>query len=363
MRKIMFICNVASAMKLFRLELLEKLQKESIIWMVAKFSDDELVYFNGRNFNCINVDIDRRGKSIINDSVLFYKYITILNKIKPDVVLTYTIKPNIYGLMACKIKNIYSIATVEGLGSLFFGKKFFLAKLIKFIYGRSLNLADKVFYLNDNIKSILKNIGVDEKKLKYTPGMGVNVNKFCLLPYEDNRSFNVLTIGRIMREKGFDEMVAAMDDFYNNHADLKWYICGKSEIGEEDILDKLLARPWVRYLGQVSDTRKVYGLSHVVLSATYHEGLSTVCLEASACGRPIIGSNIPGVKEVIDDGITGYLFTVKNSNEILEKLEQFYQLPFDKKILMGKMGRAKIMKYFNREKVNNIYIDTIYEKC
>ena len=282
MKKIMFICNVASAMKLFRLELLERLQKENAVWIVAKFSNDELVYFSGRNFNCVNVDIDRRGKNIINDFVLFCRYISILNKIKPDIVLTYTIKPNIYGLIACKIRNTCSIATVEGLGSLFFGKKFFLTNLIKFIYGRSLNLASKVFYLNDNIKLILKGIGVDEEKLTYTPGMGVNVDKFCLLPYEDNKNFNVLTIGRIMKEKGFDEMMAAMDRFYNSHTDLKWYICGKSEIGEEDILDKLLTRPWVRYLGQVSDTRKVYSLSHVVLSATHHEGLSTVCLEASA---------------------------------------------------------------------------------
>lgn len=362
MKKIMFICNVASAMKLFRLELLESLQKKNIIWIVAKFSDEELAYFNSHNFNCVNIDIDRRGKNIINDSVLFCKYIAILNEIKPDIVLTYTIKPNIYGLIACKMRNIYSIATVEGLGSLFFGKKFFLRKLIKFVYGRSLNLANKVFYLNDNIRLILKDIGVNEKRLKYTPGMGVNVNKFCLLPYEDNKSFNVLTIGRIMKEKGFDEMMEAMDKFYNSHTDLRWYICGKAEIGEEDILDKLLARPWVHYLGQVSDTRKAYGLSHVVLSATYHEGLSTVCLEASASGRPIIGSNIPGVKEVVEDGITGYLFAVKNSNEILEKLELFYQLPIDKKILMGKMGRAKVMKYFNRENVNNIYINAICGK-
>lgn len=359
MKKVLFIGNVSSAMKLFRFELLKEVLKKYSVWMISDFKDKDLQLFESIGVKCINIRIDRRGMNVCKDVILFFKYLIAINKIRPDICLTYTIKPNIYAGIVCKILKIKCMSTVEGLGTLFYSDETFIIKFIKILYGRTLCFAEKVFYLNDDIKERLIEFGINEENLIYSPGMGVNALKFEPCQCHDGKSFKVLTIGRIMAEKGFNEMLKATDEFHKRHKDFEWYICGTTEKGEEYWIKDILKRPWIKYFGQVTDVQEMYEKTNAVLTATYHEGMSTVCLEAGACCRPVLGSNIAGVREIIEDNITGYLFPVKDYKGIINKLEKMYQLPVKARREMGNAARCKILKEFDRKVINNIYMNAI----
>ena len=359
MDKILFVCNVSSAMKLFRLELIEEATKKYSVWIISDFKNEDLRLFEKIGAKCLNVSIDRRGMNVFKDIILFFKYLIIINKIRPDVCLTYTIKPNIYAGIVCKILKIKYMSTVEGLGTLFYSNETLILKFVKILYGKVLSFAERVFYLNDDIKDCLVKLGVENENLIYSPGMGVNTLKFNPCQCYCRKIFKVLTIGRIMVEKGFDEMLKATDEFHRRHKNFEWYICGTAEKEEERLMKEILKRSWIKYMGQVTDVHEMYEQTDVVLTATYHEGMSTVCLEAGACCRPVLGSNIAGVREIIEDNVTGYLFPVKDSKEIIDRLEKIYQLPAGARRQMGNAARSKILKEFDRKVVNNIYMNAI----
>ena len=354
-KKLIIIGNISSSTRVFRAELLESLLKTYTVWLIAQFTPDDLKFFTDMGVKCINLSIDRRGKNPLKDAVLLMGYFRYIRAIQPDLVLTFTIKPNIYAGLVCRWLKVKYIATVEGLGTIFNTDASFVNRCVQKLYGLGIRKAEAVFYLNDYIREVLLKLGVKEQQLRYTPGMGVNLEKFTPQPYPPEHPFRLLTIGRIMKEKGIGEVLAASDELIKQIPDLEWHICGAPEKGEEYWVEEMTKRPWIKYHGVVTDPRPMYAMVHTTTTTTYHEGLSTVCLESAACARPILGSNINGVKEVINDGSNGFLIKPHNASNVVQIVMKFYKLKKEEKTNMGIMARKQVKEKFNRKKVIEIY--------
>ena len=360
-KKLIIIGNISSSTRVFRAELFESLVKTYDVRLIAQFTPNDLKFFTDMGVRCIDLPIDRRGKNPLKDAVLLMRYFHHIRAIKPDLVMTFTIKPNIYAGLVCRWLKIKYIATVEGLGTIFNTDASFVNRCVQKLYGLGIQKAEAVFYLNDYIKEVLLKLGIKEQQLKYTPGMGVNLEKFTPQPYPPEHPFRILTIGRIMKEKGIGEVLAASDELIKQIPDMEWHICGAPEKGEEHWLEEISKRPWIKYHGVLTDPRSMYAMVHVTTITTYHEGLSTVCIESGACARPVIGSNIPGVRDTIVDGETGYLVGKKNIKDLITKTLVFYFNTMDIKKELGLKARIFVSCKFDRKKVVKIYEDVISE--
>ena len=252
----------------------------------------------------IDTPIERRGMNPIHDSKLFHQYRAILKEVKPDLVLTYTIKPNIYGGLACRMAHIPYAVNITGLGSAIENggwlKKFVLA-----LYKPALKGARVIFFENTGNRDTLAATGVVPKGRDVVlSGAGVNLEDYPYQSYPQEGPVRFLFVGRVMREKGVDELFAAakrMKQEYGNG--VEFHIVGSFEEGYKPLMDELEKAGVVQYHGYQSDMKHFYGMANCVVLPSYHEGMSNVLLEAAASGRPLITSDIPGCREAVEDGV------------------------------------------------------------
>ena len=265
----------------------------------------------------IDTPIERRGMNPIHDSKLFHQYRAILKEVKPDLVLTYTIKPNIYGGLACRMAHIPYAVNITGLGSAIENggwlKKFVLA-----LYKPALKGARVVFFENAGNRDTLAATGVvPQGRDVVLSGAGVNLEDYPYQSYPQEGPVRFLFVGRVMREKGVDELFAAakrMKQEYGNG--VEFHIVGSFEEGYKPLMDELEKAGVVQYHGYQSDMKHFYGMANCVVLPSYHEGMSNVLLEAAASGRPLITSDIPGCREAVEDGVSGYLCPAKDANAL-----------------------------------------------
>ena len=271
----------------------------------------------------IDTPIERRGMNPIHDSKLFHQYRAILKEVKPDLVLTYTIKPNIYGGLACRMAHIPYAVNITGLGSAIENggwlKKFVLA-----LYKPALKGARVIFFENTGNRDTLAATGVVPKGRDVVlSGAGVNLEDYPYQSYPQEGPVRFLFVGRVMREKGVDELFAAakrMKQEYGNG--VEFHIVGSFEEGYKPLMDELEKAGVVKYHGYQSDMKHFYGMANCVVLPSYHEGMSNVLLEAAASGRPLITSDIPGCREAVEDGVSGYLCPAKDANALYGAMQR-----------------------------------------
>lgn len=313
----------------------------------------------------IDTNLDRRGKNVLNEISLFKFYIKMLRKIKPNIVLTYTIKPNLYGGLACRLLNIPCINNITGLGTGFNSGKFLKAFLISF-YKISFKKSALVFFQNrKDMETILEN-RIVKGRYKLIPGSGVNLKDFKFTEYPIGKNpVKFLYMGRVMKDKGIDEFLEAAKIIKDKYKNTKFYILGfieKSQDHYRNLLKDYQSKGYIEYLGYQSDVKSFIEESHCLIQPSHSEGLSNVLLEAAAMGRPLIASNINGCKETIDEGKNGFTFEVNNSKDLANKIEKFIKLSYEEKITMGKNSRIKVENEFDRKIVVNSYLNAIKDK-
>ena len=300
----------------------------------------------------LNIPIDRRGMNPLHDGKLFHQYRVILREIKPDLVITYTIKPNIYGGIACRMAHIPYAVNITGLGSAIENggwlKKFVLA-----LYKPALKDAKVIFFENTGNRDTLVAAGVvPNGRDVVLNGAGVNLEDYPYQPYPQEGSVHFLFVGRVMREKGVDEFFAAarrMKQTYGQQ--VEFHIAGSFEEVYKPAMDKLEQEEIVKYHGYQSDMKPIYAMASCVVLPSYHEGMSNVLLEAAASGRPLITSDIPGCREAVENGVSGYLCPVKNAGALYDAIQRFAELPKDLKAEMGRRGRARMEQHFSKKAV------------
>ena len=300
----------------------------------------------------LETPIDRRGMNPIQDSKLFNQYRAMLRKVKPDLVITYTIKPNIYGGLACRMAHIPYAVNITGLGSAIENGGW-LKRFVLSLYRPALKDAKVIFFENTGNRDALVATGVVPKGRDVVlNGAGVNLEDYPYQPYPQEGPVRFLFVGRIMREKGVDEFFAAARRMKQNYGDgVEFHIVGSFEEAYKPLMDELAQAGVVKYHGYQSDMKPFYAMAGCVVLPSYHEGMSNVLLEAAASGRPLITSDIPGCREAVENGVSGYLCPVKNAGALYDAMQRFAELPKDLKTEMGRRGRARMEQHFSKKAV------------
>ena len=310
------------------------------------------------NVKLFESHIDRRGVNPFKDIKLFSFYSKLIKQICPDIVLSYTIKPNIYGGLASRVNKVKFIPTITGLGTAIENKGI-LRLITIMMYKSAMKKAKTIMFQNENNMRFMEKAKIGEKPYMLLPGSGVNIDDFKYLKYPDEENLNFMFIGRVMSDKGIDYYLETAKVIKDNHPKAEFHILGSYEEDYKDILRDLEKKGYIKYHGKVDDVRDYLKIASAIIHPTFHEGMSNVLLEAASTGRPIIASNIPGCKEIIDEGVNGFTFEVKNQNSLDTIVQKFINLPYEEKKHMGFKGREKIAQEFNREKVVNIYMNVI----
>ena len=334
----------------FRKELVEALMQEHEVILSTPFvgHEDDL---QAMGLRCIDTEIDRRSINPFKDMKLLKTYRKMLDEIQPDLVITYSIKPNIYMGSACKAKGIPYVTNVQGLGTAF--EKPVLSSVVPVMYRSALRKARTVFFENEeNAQFFLHKNIISAQQMKVLPGAGINLDEYPYVPMKDDGVCSFLFVGRIMKEKGVDEFFAAAKTIKAEFGEMVAFdVVGFYEDAYKETVDQLVADGVINFHGFQTDVHPFYEAADCVVLPSYHEGMSNVLLEAAASGRPLITSDIPGCREAVEDGVSGYLCPAKDADALYEAMRRFVELPESWRGEMGRRGRERMEQRFSKTAV------------
>jgi len=368
MKKVAIVLNSSWQAYNFRLNLAREMKKlDYSVIFIAPY-DEKYSELLKKEFEFFHIEMDPKGINPIGDFKTMQSIYQLYKEIKPDVVLNFTIKPNIYSSLVAKLLGIKSINNITGLGTVFI-KKSFVTAIVKLLYKVALNCSTKVFFQNNDDKNLfIENKLVDENKCSLIPGSGVDTEKFKPMPAENkgNTILRFLVVARILKDKGIYEYIEAIKILKQKYNNLEFQILGEIGVPNKTAIMKEEVDTWIdegliNYLGTTDKVEKILKDVDCVILPSYREGTPRSLLEAASMEKPIITTNVVGCKEVIDDGISGYLCEVKNSEDLAKKIDMMINLPLEKRLEMGKEGRKKILKEFSESIVINKYLDLIKE--
>lgn len=354
MKKVLILANSSGGLYDFRNELILELLKEYTVYVSVP---DETAVDKLKNEGCevIHTDINRRGMNPVQDLRLFKSYWKLLKKIRPDIVLTYTIKPNIYGGFCCRLQKVPYLVNITGLGTTF-ERGGMLKNMVVTMYKASLKKAACIFFQNDRNRQIFEENGIYGQSSKRVNGSGVNVEKFAFEEYPGREKPTFLFVGRLMKEKGIEEYLYCAEKYANR---AKFDIIGYCEEAYEELVEKLQQQGVLYFHGFQNDVKSFYKDADAIVIASYHEGMSNVLLEAAATGRPVLATNIPGCKEGVEDNMTGLLFSPRSAKDLESTIEYFLSLSVKQRKEMGQAARLKMEQEFDRRRVVESYMEEI----
>ncbi len=356
MKKVLILTNSSVGLFAFRNELVLELVKKYDV--TVTFPDDEHEEeLKQEGCKIIKTPINRRGVNPIEDMKLFFTYMKLLKSIKPDVVLTYTIKPNVYGGLACSLKRIPYMTNITGLGAALINPGI-LQVITKLLYKIGLKRVKTVFLQNQVNYDFFKNSRLTKAEMVLLPGSGVNTDRFSLLPWpKDSTEF--IFIARIMKEKGIEEYLTCAEEIRKDYPNAVFNIVGPCQEHYEKQLAEANEAGIIRYHGSVKDVRPFLEKVKCIIHPSCSEGMSNVCLEAAASGRVVITTDSPGCIETVKDGETGFVFETKNAEKLIEAVRAFLELSDEDAKQMGLAGRSFVKENFDRAIVVNEYLSRI----
>ena len=348
-KKILIITNHSYMLYRFRKELIQKLLEDSEVVISTPFVGHE-TDLKELGANCIKTEVDRRSVNPFTDLKLLRTYKTILKQEKPDLVITYSIKPNIYAGYLCGKMKIPFCANVQGLGTAF--QKALLSNLVTVMYRTAFKKVETVFFENQaNAQAFVRRRILPAKKEVVLSGAGINLEEYRYRQYPDNEKVHFLYLGRIMKEKGMDELFGAVEQLQKDGCEFILDLVGFFEDEYKQQVEQLQSEGIVRFYGFQENPKPYYAQTDCVVLPSYHEGMSNVLLEAAASGRAIITTDIPGCREAVDNGKSGMLCKVKSTDSLYKAMKRFTELSREKRELLGKAGREKMEREFDKKKV------------
>lgn len=352
---VLILANSDMGLYKFRKELIETLARKHHIYICVPFGPfaNDLKKLGAKLIDCPY--LSRRGTNPLQDIRLYRFYIHLLNKVQPTIVFTYTIKPNIYGGMACAKLHVPYVANITGLGTAVENPGF-LQKLTLSLYRYGLRRAQKVFFQNTTNQDFMLTHHAVSTPYAVLPGSGVNLGQYSALPYPKEGKTHFLFVARILKEKGIDLYLAAARKF--SAPDVKFHICGPFDSPDyQTKVELAVQNKQVIYHGHQKDMTPFFEECACLLHPSwYPEGMSNVLLEAAASARPAITTNRAGCREVVEDGKTGFIVPVQDEKAFLQAVEKFLALSWEKRREIGLNARAKVEKEFNRKIVVDAYL-------
>lgn len=352
--RILILTNNSSGLYSFRKEIVSELLKENEV-LISVPENEFRERFEKMGCKYLYTPFNRRGINPFADIKLLNEYKHLIKQIKPDVVFTYTIKPNIYGGLACQQLNVPYFSNITGIGTSI-ANGGLLSKISLFLYKQGLKKSNSVFFQNTSNLALFREKKVVSENYRLIPGSGVNLqeHRFEEYPKEDG-PIRFLFIGRIMKDKGIEELLKAIEKIDNVHLD----IVGGYDEDYSLLIDEYQSKGIITYHGRQDNVHSFIKNTHCVVLPSYHEGMSNVMLEAASTGRPVITTNVPGCKETFDEGITGFGCEPRDVDSLCEVMKKFIDLLWEEKKKMGEMGRKKMEREFDRNIVINAYLEEI----
>jgi len=362
--KVAIVINSAWQGYNFRLNLARKLKENNYKVVFIAPEDGEYSDKLKSEFEFIHVAFKAGGMNPIDDLKVCLSLYRAYKENKFDIVLNFTIKPNIYSAMVAKLLHIDSINNITGLGTVFI-KETLITSIVKLLYKMSLACSTYVFFQNPEDQNyFLSKRLVSINKCSVIPGSGVDTNKFTPVDHDNDGIFRILLVARVIQDKGIFEYIDAAYILKNKYSNIEFGLLGeldsinRTAIPKKRIL-KLHDDGVINYLSKTDNVREQLANADCVVLPSYREGSPRSLMEASSMAIPIVTTNVVGCRQVIDDNITGFLCQVKDSFDLALKMEKMFNMPESDRKKMGELGRKKMLKEFNESIVINKYIDTI----
>lgn len=311
---------------------------------------------------CVHHDLkmDSRGANLIKDSLLVFELLAKYKAIRPDIILHYTIKPNVYGSLAAAILGIPTINNVCGLGTIFLKKNWVSAIAIS-LYKLAFRFPKKIFFQNPDDLALF----VDKKLVKreitdLLPGSGIDLKHFTTADFSRNKKFTFLLVSRLITDKGIMEYIDAIKQLRSAGVDARFQLLGSKDPDHKrgiplETIDEWISSNVVEYLGTTGDVRPHITKADCVVLPSYREGTPRTLLEAASIGKPIITTDVPGCHHVVTDGYNGLLCKLKDASDLAQKMEVMLGFDDDSLKAMGRNGRKKVELEFDESIVINKY--------
>jgi glycosyltransferase involved in cell wall biosynthesis len=308
-----------------------------------------------------NIRMDSRGANPIKDLGLMVELWSIYRKIRPSIVLHFTIKPNIYGTLAASVLRIPTINNVCGLGTVFL-KDNMVSAIAIFLYRISFRFASKVFFQNpDDLKLFVAKKLVTPEMADILPGSGINLQHFHPVAHQRNKSFTFLMISRLISDKGVFEYIEAIKRLKNEGFQGKFQVLGAMDPEHRRGIKTEIVQQWIddgtiEYLGTTNDVRTHINAADCVVLPSYREGTPRTLLEAACSAKPIIATNVPGCNHVVENNFNGLLCNLKDEKDLADKMRQMSGYDDYTLNMFGENGRAKMEAQFDENFVINKYL-------
>lgn len=362
--KVAIVLNTSWNIYNFRMNLLRSLQAEGHEIHTVAPNDDYTHFLTEAGSIHHAVKMDSRGANPIKDLALIFELYTIYKKIKPDVILHYTIKPNVYGSLAASFLKIPVVNNVCGLGTVFL-KKDLLSSVAMFLYRISFKFPKKVFFQNpDDLKLFLDKKLVPSHTVDLLPGSGIDLAKFKPVTFQRNQKFTFLLISRLITDKGILEYIDAVKKLKAEGLDARFQVLGAIDPEHKRGIKREVIQEWINsgtieYLGTTKDVRHFIELADCVVLPSYREGTPRTLLEAASSSKPIVATNVPGCNQVVEDKINGLLCNIEDSDDLAAKMRSMANYDNETLKTMGINGRRKMEAEYDESIVIDKYLHTL----
>ena len=359
--RISLVCNTAWAIYTYRQGLIRMLVGKGVEVTVIAPRDRTFDLLTQMGCRCIDLPVASKGTSPREDLHTLWALFRHYRSIRPHVVIHYTIKPNIYGTIAARLAGVDSVAVTTGLGYVFIQQSR-AAQVAKKLYRFAFRFPREVWFLNRDDKAAFvdQNLLVHPERARLLHGEGVDLEQFAFTPLAEKTHFDFILIGRLLWDKGVGEYVEAARQLRSRYPQARFRLLGPVGADNPSAITRAEVETWERegiieYLGEAHDVRPFIADADCVVLPSYREGVPRTLMEASAMGRPIVTTDVPGCREVVADGVNGLLCEVKSAQSLAAKLAQMLDMNGDERRAMGERGRRKVTSEFDERMVVERY--------
>lgn len=364
--KIAIVVNTTWNIVNFRLPLIRSLILNGHdVWVISP-RDSYVSVLESEGIQYLDIYMDNKGTSPLRDLRTITSFFNCYTHHRFDLVMHYTIKPVIYGGLVSRVLGIPTISTITGLGTVFI-RETWVTRLVRALYRLSQKKAHHVFFQNADDRALfLRNKLVRSELTSIVPGSGINTDYFCSSSSnrkgKDGRVF--LLIARMLRDKGVNEFVEAARLIKEKYSDVRFQLLGPVDVENntaisQTVIDGWVAEGVVEYFPATDDVRSFIERATCVVLPSYREGLPRTLLEAAAMGKPLIATDAPGCRDVVIDGVNGYLCQVADAVDLAEKMQRIVEMTSSERELMGKAGRKKVEQEFDEKIVIELYLEVV----
>ncbi|WP_244815437.1 glycosyltransferase family 4 protein [Caballeronia sp. Lep1P3] len=364
--RIALVCNTAWAIYTYRRGVLRMLTERGAQVTIIAPRDRTFEPLIEMGCRCVELPIASKGTNPRDDMKTLMALYREYRATRPHLVFHYTIKPNIYGSFAARLARVPSIAVTTGLGYVFIQHSR-TAQIAKRLYRFAFRFPREVWFLNRDDHQAF----VDQKLLAHPDrarrlhGEGVDLDDFALAPLPRREDFVFILIGRLLWDKGVAEYVEAARRLRKRYPHARFQLLGPVGVDNPSAISRTDVQDWereniVEYLGEANDVRPLVAAADCVVLPSYREGVPRTLMEASAMGRPIVATDVPGCREVVEHGLNGFLCEVKSADSLEQQLERMLSLPVEEREAMARRGREKVASEFDEKQVVERYKGTIH---